>query len=1213
MPPITPDPTRNPHALEPDGTFRGSRLPAGLGKDYVAVDGKSATEALEFLRRVAALVRFVGPTNEVGGYWAPFYDNHSAPTVARLLTWPLERLGVRFAEHRELIEDRQSPLPPEQLLANLFDLLTSAVFALDELTERLPAQTPLRERAEALIRHTLAPAYRRWLAYYRAAATVYFPAPGPAAVPEYLRDTYAAGGRWVTTAEVDTGGRELRERWTDGNSMTDYLAALSPDDTVYGTAPSVAGAAEEILHAVGHVFFHGVYELFVSSALHLRSVAQETWRRLQSDPGHAPHVALVLAYLRMREEQRRMLNGLTDRHLQFYYQRVLRTRPAAPRPPVAFLHLEARKNLPATYLPPGTPFRGGKDPESGTERSFASRGAVTVSAAALREKRALYRVADHPAEGLIEGENRKPFPGSWAGRYLAATVVDSADGGGDKELPASQHGWYPFGHLDKSGPQITTEVAPARLGLAIASHYLYLLEGQRTISLRLAGVNAPASGIKLMVHLTTKEGWVTRERKLKGDTLSLDLDPEDPAITPYDEAVHAQGLATRLPVMRLEAPQDSHSSTTNAFLREARFSSVRIGLSVVGIRRLALSGSAGVIDPARPFLPFGPAPRQGDVLYIGNEEVFQKRGAVVRLHWEWAGGASPGSVKIKPARLSGGKLEDGLQDVSLSAKTAEFTVDAGHVTPISVVGDVPYRAGSSRGYLGWTLRGHWGHAGYPAALAAWAAAKATASTDDDHSMPAIPFHPLLEEISLDYTLDFNASGGAPAEDIELFHLTPFGSVPTSSPGPFLHPDILPQTGAAAGAAAGALYLGIEHWEPGSPLSLLVQIAEGTADPLLEKPDDHLQWRYLDDNGWAAFGRDKIFDGTNGLLRSGLVRLDLPRNVRPGNTRFNDELQWIRLSVERAPEAVNRLMGIHTNGVEVVQALAPGQTVTDQPLPAGTVTKLRYPRPGIRAVHQPYPTFDGAAAEGRDAYFTRLSERLRHKDRGITEWDVEHLVLERFPAVERLICLQHLQFEPGHTAADHIYHELKAGHVTVLPLGRSGENGLRPYVSLRTREEIHAFLRERMSCHATVHVRNPLFEEVRVEAHIRFREGTDEQWAMGQVNRDLIDYLSPWHAGSLGGIDFTATVHRSGVVNRLEALTYVDYVEQVALRHLGDATQNGRETLRPTKLVSVLVAAPAHLIHPLAAANERALREVCSPLRGPRRRGSFTITETPIVR
>ncbi|WP_020570410.1 baseplate J/gp47 family protein [Neolewinella persica] len=1201
------NPLKNPHPLPPDGSFQGGRLPAALATDYVGVDEKSVVEGVEFTRRLAALFHFVNKNGVASGNWTAFYERHPAVVTARLISWPLEQLGQHFAAYRELIEDHQSPLPKEQLLLGIFDLLSSAVVALDELTERLPVASPLRQKAEALIKKQLAPAYRRWLQYYLAANPVYFGALGADEVPGYLRDTYAAGGPLINTADLLTDNLSLNGRWTEEETWTDYLGNLTSDPIVFGPGPLNTEPEAEIIHALGHTFFHGIYEAFVSSALHLRAGAQTYWDALLQQPTHQPHLALLLTFLEMREAQRAMLNELTDKHLDFYYRRVLRTTPAASQPPQVHLVLEARKNMPAAYLLPGTTFRGGKD-EQGRQRSFISQEGVNVLPARIVHQRALFKVHNSPEVYDFPGENRVVFPPKDAGRLYAATVVNSPDGAGEEDMPEGTVSWDAFGHKSKQGNTLKAGMPAARLGFVLASHYLFLQEGDRTITFRFTGSGLNAlKGQSFKIFLSTAKGWLQRKASVENDLrLSISLEPDDPAILPYSEDVHGLGITTAFPVARFELPHDEMGYAYYK-LRNSRVTQIQIGLNVTGLRKLVLSGPTGPLDSAQAFYPFGPAPRQNSVFNIGANELFQKRGANATLYWGWQN-SHPNGVSTQLERLNQGVF--GLIGASFnhtgSSGSKTFSIDQESMMEPTFADTLAYQSDSVRGFVRLRLNGHYGHAGYPKALAGWTAGKS------GFNEPSVPFDPKMTEVSLSYTVietDSNVMNGQ-AITTEYFHLTPFGSQPTTTNADEI--DLLPSVfpNGDWGADAGALLVGIEQWEPGPVLSLLFQIEEGTADPLLEKPTNHLLWHYLDGNEWKSFGKQDLVDGTDQLLRSGLVNLELPQNLSLDCSRMGTtDIQWIRISALTKTKAINQLQGIHLNGVRVVQVFAEGQIAGNEPLPAETITKMLVPLPGVKKTTQPYPSFNGAAPEERDEFYTRLSERLRHNERALMEWDVEHLVLQAFPEVERVICLNHLEFAPGAAPGQHIYHELRAGHFTVIPLGRASIDTLRPYVSLSTREAITDFLRKRISCHATLHVRNPLVEEVRVVAKVRFHKAYDDAWAFGQIQKDLIGYLSPWQALGLGSLDFRAGVQQSSVVNFLEELEYVDVIKDLVLLHLADPAQNNEELLRPTKLVSVLASALSHNFSPLPQEEVVVIPEVCSPGR-PRRRAQLITENNP---
>ncbi|MFP3489066.1 hypothetical protein R0K20_15795, partial [Staphylococcus sp. SIMBA_130] len=73
--------------------------------------------------------------------------------------------------------------------------------------------------------------------------------------------------------------------------------------------------------------------------------------------------------------------------------------------------------------------------------------------------------------------------------------------------------------------------------------------------------------------------------------------------------------------------------------------------------------------------------------------------------------------------------------------------------------------------------------------------------------------------------------------------------------------------------------------------------------------------------------------------------------------------------------------------------------------------------GIKSVTQPFNSFGGKATEKDNEFYIRASERLRHKNRAVSLWDMEHLVLQAFPEVYKVKCLNHTCstsfLSPGH--------------------------------------------------------------------------------------------------------------------------------------------------------------------------------------------------------
>ena len=392
--------------------------------------------------------------------------------------------------------------------------------------------------------------------------------------------------------------------------------------------------------------------------------------------------------------------------------------------------------------------------------------------------------------------------------------------------------------------------------------------------------------------------------------------------------------------------------------------------------------------------------------------------------------------------------------------------------------------------------------------------------------------------------------------------------------------------------------------PPQNLALLFQVADGTANPLVKKPERSplVFWSYLSNNEWIAFAEDEVQDGSGELLNSGVVSFALPRQATDSNTLLPAGLFWIRAAVKEKSDAVCRL--------RLVAAQALAATFTDHgnsarfaasTLAAETISKLAQPDSAVKSVTQPFPSFGGRAAELPAAFHTRISERLRHKDRAIGLWDYERLVLEAFPEIYKVKCLDHTQYEPS-DSGEGIYRELAPGHVTIVTIPELRFNyshdRLRPYTSLGLLEKIAAFLQKRLSCFARVHVKNPEFEEVFVDFRVRLRAGFDESYYVNQLRQAITAFLSPWAFEGGGSPSFGGRMYKSVLINFVEEQPSVDYVTDFKLFHKtivdGRAVSTEKDEVVGSKALSVLVSVPPdkHRVAAIKAAAESSTNAGC---------------------
>src|SRR5690606_6166452 len=210
--------------------------------------------------------------------------------------------------------------------------------------------------------------------------------------------------------------------------------------------------------------------------------------------------------------------------------------------------------------------------------------------------------------------------------------ANSTDGQGAPLNKQAPH-WPPFGPAHPH--------SLARLGCAFADPKLHLSDGEREIRLRLTFATPLPTQVQQVfgVAVSIADGWLELSDsqfavRKAGDELyfTLSLDSEQPPLRPYDPAVHGFNFASREPMLRLWLKPES-----GRFLdwREARLSTVRLGVTVRGSRQFSLANDQGVLDPAKPGLAFGAQPRLRSHFLLGGQELFSKPLAWLSLHPVW--------------------------------------------------------------------------------------------------------------------------------------------------------------------------------------------------------------------------------------------------------------------------------------------------------------------------------------------------------------------------------------------------------------------------------------------------------------------------------------------------------------------------------------------------------------------------------------------------
>lgn len=632
-----------------------------------------------------------------------------------------------------------------------------------------------------------------------------------------------------------------------------------------------------------------------------------------------------------------------------------------------------------------------------------------------------------------------------------------------------------------------------------------------------------------------------------------------------------------------------------------QLAAVHLRVEVAGLRGLALQQDDRVLDARKPFEPFGSRPTIGSRLYLSHPELVRARLDQLKLELSWMGmpanlaahyskyGLTAASFAAKLA------LVDRNLELSLSDQAALFASDTSSTQTLTL--EVPTLLASSSPGFNYTrrldlaqspdlrtasrhfvleLRASFGHAAHGALAANNAAALAaalmkneiTANNPVTNYQVNSPYTPTLERLSVGYVssleLDPAALDSLGMQDT-LTHIHPFGESRLTAEQASLLPSY---------DLAGELYVGLRDVAAPQRLTLLVQLAEGTSDPELEPAP--VSWSCLDGDRWRDL--DVLDDSTRGLLNSGIVELDLP-SVAP-SSRLPGSLLWLRVAIPRATASVCDGVDIRAQAVTVrFQDSGNAAEHYATPLAPGTIKRLVEHDASFAAIEQPFTSFGGVPAEAPEQFHTRVSERLRHKQRALSPWDYERLVLQRFGQIFKAKCLA--VAELGHVV------------VLVVPDIRDALPGdaFAPRAAADLLADIQTHLAERAPTHATIIVRNPVYVPVRLRLSVRFRAGQDPGYAKRRLNEDLLRFLSPWAYDEGAELMIGGSIYANSILDFVDRRDYVDYVADIKLfRGRGHAVGSSTEwdydliprdpqnpdyhiaTERPDE---VLVAAPQH--------------------------------------
>lgn len=651
-----------------------------------------------------------------------------------------------------------------------------------------------------------------------------------------------------------------------------------------------------------------------------------------------------------------------------------------------------------------------------------------------------------------------------------------------------------------------------------------------------------------------------------------------------------------------------------SFFKGVILETITIDVTVTGIKNLALYNNIGKMPLTKSFDLFGPQPSLGGYLMIGKSELFKKELTGFDIHIDWdAVPADYGGFEtyykaysekfdndsfiVELAALSNGywfpkekhaskqlnlfttepcQTPEGYDSV-LITNTRTFSIDNPGEFQFSrdykLEDPIKYDVHTQSGFLRLTLTAPKDAFGKDLYQKNYTEiATYNAKNEEIVPLPNKAFIPKVKKVVLDYTAtdviyfnnSFSSDDGSDTVVGDYIHITPFGIEKTVKDS-----KVYKNTMISDFEGEGYLYISLSGVSANVSVSLFFDLHNDS--PSLVTVSDNIIIQYKELDTWITLTEKFIIsDGTNKLTKSGIIELILPDNNQEDDEQ-KYELRFVAIQDAYVYPIIN---GIYPNAV-VTSCISKNNEIIGKNIAANSITKSVKKLPEVKKVMQPAPSYGGKIPGTQELFYTEVSERLRHKDRAVTIWDYERLILQYFEEVVAVKC----------TNLDQNFKQ-QAGKVTLIVLSSKWKHQKHKYFNSNELEEIAKFIRKKSNSFIRVVVRNPTVEWLLVNCVVEFYTKENGGYYINELNTFISNYLCPLSHKEISNIEgIGAVVVPRMLKSHIENLPYIKTVKRLDIEHIvkegiHDFTMKiyeGSNEIIPTKPWSILAPEPKHNI------------------------------------
>jgi hypothetical protein len=433
--------------LNDPGTSQDQRLPAALSEDSPAIDDREISDFLNYFAALAHQINFYDANLTISD-WGPFFSGDLPFLLSNMAATDIDALNATLNDYTTLFSRR----PSVQGLQLLFQYTWySIIYPIQQWAAQLQnSGLPLEEALQTLIKDRLPAAVRDFIRWMNTAVKCF-------CIASVDVNVLLENSAWGLSAADLTAYDEQFS--CTGKGRRHQLLALQ------ASLSGLSVSFTEVLHLAGTGAADQVNEQFYTL---LQTSGQQVIR---------PHLALLYAFLNQYLFVLDDLNGLTDKHLSFFFQNVLQLQPGGVVPDQAYVVFNLQKQVPSLPLVAGLSLKDGKD-NNNADLYFNLKDPILVTQTQATAFRTLFvHTPTVAGQSFVEGV------------YMAPDATKS-DGLAQAFPDPSIASWATLGaKLSQYTPPMAqgpVAYPSARLGFALSSKILLMNEGTRTVHIHLA-------------------------------------------------------------------------------------------------------------------------------------------------------------------------------------------------------------------------------------------------------------------------------------------------------------------------------------------------------------------------------------------------------------------------------------------------------------------------------------------------------------------------------------------------------------------------------------------------------------------------------------------------------------------------------------------------------------------------------------------------------